>query len=559
MNTQNFRNEFSSLFHAIITTIKSTNFKIAIAVAVLLCGVEYWNYMHISLYEGQRHRLRVIASALPILFFIFTSLTYLILDNWRKADKIFWWHFALWMCFYTILYILARPGFWYSDAAIYLSLLPSNCNSEQKLWLFGHDALPFTRYWFWQCMLIPYYDFYMVIQYTLASFLVAFTASVLYARSKSILILCVFGIGMLFAIPFHFAVLMFSRDSVSTLILALSSVILFVHLSIKKNEEVSWSFVFFTGCCLCALTQIRSESIVLIVLLLCIIFMNNLLWNRSKLFRNGVLAGVIIFVMTATLYFTTAWHSGWYTSVQPFFTTFSRMYYDPEFLDSNPEETKRIGNRYYNLPFYEKTHMTNRGIKGVPIGKVNVAWDAGSQNQEFLNLMLRIIKENPGLFLKIRFHMALYQANIYPQPLSFYGMSDYNGDVATVLPRYSHSWKRAETSFKALSIPSHSTYSYIPRFKKIFFVPRFNWMWSHVPYFIILVSVLLMNYFVPKAACITLPTFANFCIVFLGSPGYIWVYTMSINIIVLFVLPLALSELIERYYLPSKCVLQKTD
>jgi hypothetical protein len=533
-----------------ITPKQKKMFFISLIAGCLLALFAGWNYMHIATIGFGKRKIIMLAQVFLVEWFLTSFILFTIISNWYRANRVFWLHFIAWGILYSIAYFFLSPGFIYSDSYGWLISGLDSCS--RRPWLLGNlrHYMPYLHY---QLFLFPYYDFFMIVQYGLVTLVIALTAQITYSHAKSIVPLIIFNTLLFISIPFHIVVLALVRETPYAVFTTFAAVLLFHLLSKSKNDVYSSPLFFYIGVFAVLTTILHPQGILLAFIVASIILFNAFQWQYDRFVKNGVVPAVSILCMALVANFVLGHKSQpWYQHVVPFEGVACYIYFHPELKDSKSEETREVMEYFFDLNKYQKNRITAKGHLAPGYASICLnykhIWDSPrSETIRFRRAMLRLIKDNPGIFIEARVRLAINQYNLgrgvnylgfrntatgITQPNDGYHNDNFPKDKFTYI-------------FDKLHIPKES--KYLPKIHDIVYKNPSRLVWSVVPHIIILFVILPLNYYIPKAACTTLLYFGYTGVCFLMVPFESYLYLVTPIFGALFVLPLAMSEFYERY------------
>jgi hypothetical protein len=530
-----------------ITPKQKKIFFISLIAGCLLSIFAGWNYMHIATIGFGKRKMIMLAQVFLVEWFLTSFILFTIISNWHRANRIFWLHFIAWGILYSIAYFFLRPGFLFMDSYYWIIYGLDECS--QRPWLLGQlrHYMPYLHY---QLFLIPYYDFFMIVQYGLVTLVIALTAQITYLHSRSIVPLIVFNTLLFISIPFHIAVLALIRETPYAVFTTFAAVLLFHLLSKSKNDVYSSPLFFYIGIFTVLVTILHPQGILLPFIVASIILLNAFQWQYNRFVKNGVVPATSILCMALVANFVLGHKSQpWYQHVVPFLGVACYIYFHPELKDSKPEETREVMEYFFDLNKYQKNRITTKGhlAPGPGTGAYVVRKHTGasprSETIRFRRTMLRLIKDNPGIFIEARVRFAIVQYNLGRNVVCFSFQNATTG--ITQQESVYCSDDKLSAYIDKLHIPKGS--KFLPKIHDIILKNPRRLVWSIVPHIIILFVILLLNYYIPKAACATLVYLGHAGVTFLILPTINYIYVVTLVFSALFVLPLAISEFYERY------------
>ncbi|MDR2441676.1 MAG: hypothetical protein LBE12_20120 [Planctomycetaceae bacterium] len=515
---------------------------IAGCLLALLAG---WNYMHLATIGLGKRKIIMLVQVILVEWFFISLILFTVISNIHRANRIFWQHFISWSILYSIAYFFLSPGFLYIDSYYWIPRGLEECS--RKPWLFGNirHYMPYLHY---QLFLIPHYNFFMVIQYSLVASLIALTAQTIYNYSKSIIPIIVLNTILLISIPFHVVVLALVRETPYAIFTTFTAIFLFILLSKPKDKIYSSPLLFLITITTSVTTILHPQGILLAFIVACIILFNAFQWQYDKFLKNGIMPCVCIISITLASNFILGHKSQpWYKHVVPFQCVACYIYFHPELKDSNPNETYAVMDYFFDLEKYQKNRITPKGHLSPGFAssclRMNHTWNSPkNETIRFRRVMLRLIKDNPGIFIetRTRFAMNLYGIN---RPIYFVSRNSQTG--ITIPDNNMYSNDIFIPCMKKFHIPEKSRY--LPIIHNYIYPKQTKYFWACIPHFLVLIMILLLNYYIPKSACVTLLYFGYSCVVFLMVPSESWLYVICPFLGALFVLPLAIAEFYERY------------
>jgi hypothetical protein len=515
---------------------------ISSVIGFVCLGIAYFNYSRMPEFPIEHSESNLIWAA-RMIWSITALIAFLIINNLRKAAKIFWIHFIAWSIIFLLHWLVVNPGYFSTDS--YYSIATIVALDKKGLILWGSSMGFYRLLAMVSVAIVPYWGFFIILQALFTAIVIGYIAQKIknilsnYKDYKTILVLL--NAILFFSIPFQCFTLAYVREVPYCLFLLLASISIFL-IQLQKNVELKVKNYLIGITAIFLTTQFRVDGLMAVAAFFFLLLIRQLNLP-NKFYYCNFLRPLFCFIILAVV--ATAWCG---MPKQNSTTNYRNrilgeslvpLFVNPDCVDSDSDQTKAMILKGLK---WDEIIDNFRNDKGIATN--NLAWNMIKPSND---IDTRLCFENPFLHFIVRIKCFFQNANTLGVGCGeIHDTRTYTGENFQYYPT------TIDYARKTNLIPSQTGYPSNILFKIDLSLRHSTTdttvIWSFLPEFLILLIVLALYKFFPATASAALLILSVFPPIFFMSPLYYSAYYAFVFYGGLIIIPLMSIEFRYRRY-----------
>ncbi|MDR2169116.1 MAG: hypothetical protein LBP59_03145 [Planctomycetaceae bacterium] len=517
--------------------LKKWSILIASVIGLICLGIASFNYSRMPEFPIEHSKSNLIW-AMRIIWSITALIAFIVINNWRKATKIFWIHFVAWSIIFLLHWVVVQPGYFSTDS--FYSIASIVALDKNWLVLWGSSMGLYRLLAMVSVSLVPYFGFFIFLQALFTAVVIGFIAQSIkkILGDNAAVILIILNVLLFFSIPFQCYTLAYVREVPYCLFMLLASVSIFL-IQLQKNVQLKLENYFIGVVAVFLTAQFRADGLMIVGVFFCILLFRLICYQNF--YYNNFLRPVFCFILIAVI--ATAWIGKEKNSIVNYKNIILAqalvpLFVNPDLADSDPDQTKVMILKGLK---WDEIISGYRNDKGIATN--DLQWN---MMKSYENIDTRICFENPFLFFIVRTKCFFQYANMLGG--GHFGMRDerlYTGQNFAYFPQTIDYARRNRLIPQETGYPSNQLFQF-DQFLRNSSKGICKIAWSFLPHFVLLLVALMLYRYFPASASAAILILSAFPPIFFMAQLFNPMYYLFMFYGGLIILPLMAAE--SRYY-----------